>query len=94
MITEIIRDRIVKASLEISNARDSVHHILLTVSDRAEKPLSTAAGAPLNPHGMPLARAVDLLEGEIAGLQRELMEFRGDEPEEASQTIVAPGRYK
>lgn len=93
MITEIIRDRIVKASLEVSNARDSVRHVLNTIADsNVPQPMATVAGAPVNPHGMPLARAVDLLEAEIAGLQHELMQFRGDEPEQSTQ--VDTRRYK
>lgn len=93
MITEIIRDRIVKASLEISNARDSVRHLMQTICEHDEPhPVATVAGAPVNPHGLSLSRAVDLLEAEIAGLQRELMQFRGDESEPSTQ--VDTRRYK
>lgn len=94
MITEIIRDRIVRVSQEISNARDSVRHVLNTIADNDVPPpgMVSTAGAPINPHGMPLARAVDLLEAEIAGLQRELMQFRGDEPEQS--VPVDTRRYK
>jgi hypothetical protein len=93
MITEIIRDRIVKASLEISNARDSVRHVLNTIADDdVPQPMATVAGAPVNPHGLSLSRATDLLEAEVSGLQRELMKFRGDEPEQS--TAVDTRRYK
>jgi hypothetical protein len=93
MITEIIRDRIVKASLEISNARDSVRHVLNTIADDdVPQPMATVAGTPVNPHGLSLSRATDLLEAEVSGLQRELMKFRGDESEQS--TAVDTRRYK
>lgn len=95
MITEILRDRIVKASLEVSNARDSIRHVLQTIAGNTNKPATNStAGAPVDPHHIPLSRAIDLLEAEIIGLHRELREFRGDEPEEATMGIAVPGRYK
>jgi hypothetical protein len=89
MITEIIRDRIVKASLEVNNATESVRHVLRSIADGGVKPtdISGKAGStPVNPSELSISRALDLLESELLGLQRELREFRGDEPEQTQAT--------
>jgi hypothetical protein len=87
MITEIIRDRIMKASLEINSATSALRHILRSIAECAEKPRTVDGGSiPVSPASLSLSRAMDLLESELVGLQRELVEFRSDEPQEVEDT--------
>jgi hypothetical protein len=93
MITEIIRERIVKASLEVNSATENIRRVLRSIADYDARPpdVSSKLGStPVNPGDLSITRALDLLESELEGLQRELREFRGDEPE---QTQATP-RYK
>ena len=96
MITEIIRDRIVRASLEVSNSMEFVQRVLRTIGEPNTRhpDIKGGASAPVNPQDLPLSRAMDLLESEIVALQRALAEFRGDEPEESREAPTQLGRYK